>query len=73
MALKALGIVYRANCAAVEGVAERNGHRRKEVGEGKRVIWGVARNKGKGRECKLTKKIFFHGDLLQLCQNKNGR
>ena len=34
LALKALEIVYRANGAAVEGVADRNRHRRKEVGEG---------------------------------------
>ena len=35
LALKALEIVYRANCAAVEGLEDRNGHRCKEVGEGK--------------------------------------
>ena len=34
LALKALEIVYRANGAAVEGLADRNGHRRKVVGEG---------------------------------------
>ena len=33
MVLKALGIVYWANGAAVEGLADRNGHRKKEVGE----------------------------------------
>ena len=32
LALKALEIVYRANGAAVEGLADRNGHRGKEVG-----------------------------------------
>ena len=48
--LKALEIVYRANGAAVEGLADRNGHRRKVVGEGKSVSWGGARTKGKGRE-----------------------
>ena len=70
LALKALVIVYRKNGAAVEGIADRNGHRRKEVGEGKRVSWGGARTKGTVRECKLTKNIFLCSDLLQLCRNK---
>ena len=30
-ALEALEIVFHANGAAVEGLADRNGHRRKEV------------------------------------------
>ena len=34
LALKTLEIVYRANGVEVEGLADRNGHRRKEVGEG---------------------------------------
>ena len=34
LALEVLEIVYRANGAAVEGLADRNGHRRKVVGEG---------------------------------------
>ena len=71
LALKASEIVYRANGAAVEGLADRNGHIRKVVGEGKSVSWGGARTKGKGRECKLTKKIFLHSDLLKLCLKKN--
>ena len=58
LALKALDIVCRANRAAVEGVADRNGHRQKVVGEGESVIWVGARTKVKGRECKLTKKSF---------------
>ena len=37
--------------AAYEGLADRNGHRRKVVGEGKIVSWGGARTNGKGREC----------------------
>ena len=46
----------------------------KVVGEGKSVSWGVARFKGKGRECEITKKMFFHNDLLKLClKKKNGR
>ena len=68
--MKAMDIVYLENGAAVEGLADRNGHRRKVVGEGKSVIWGGARTKGKGRECKLTKKMFLHSDLLKLCLKK---
>ena len=49
LVLKALEIVYLANGAAVEGLADRNGHRRKVVGEGKIISWGGARTKGKGR------------------------
>ena len=70
MAMKALEIVYRANGAAVEGLADRNGHRQKVVGDGKSVSWGGARAKGKGRECELTKKMFLHSDLLKLCMKK---
>ena len=33
LALKLLEIFYRANGAEVEGLADRNGHRRKVVGE----------------------------------------
>ena len=50
LALKALEIVYCTNGAAVEGLADRNGHRQKVVGEGKIVSWGGARTKGKVRE-----------------------
>ena len=70
LALKAFEIVYRANGAAVEGLADRNGHRRKVVGEGGSVSWGGARTKGKGRKCKLTKKMFLNSDLLKLCLKK---
>ena len=73
LALKALKIFYLANGASVEGLADRNGHRRKVVSEGKSVSWGGARNKGKGHECELTKKMFLHSDLLKLCLKKNGR
>ena len=37
LALKVLGIVYRTNGDAVEGVSDRNGHRQKVVGEGESV------------------------------------
>ena len=70
MSLKALEIVYRANGSAVEGLADRNGYRRKVVDEGKIISWGGARTKRKGRECKLTQKIFLHNDLLKLCLRK---
>ena len=70
LAFKVLDIVYRANGAAVEGLADRNGHRRKEEGERKSVSWGGAQTKGEGRECGLTKKMFFHSDLLKLWYKK---
>ena len=61
---------YRANGAAVEGMADSNGHRQKVVGKGESISWGGARNKGKGRECELTKNMFLHSDLLKLCLKK---
>ena len=70
MALKALEMVYLANGAAFEGLADRNGHRRKLVGEGKSFSWGGARTKGKGRECELTKNMFLHSDMLKLSLKK---
>ena len=70
LALKALEIVYRTNGAAVDGLADRNGHRRKVVCEGESVSWGGPRPKGKGRNCKLTKNMFLHLDLLKLCLKK---
>ena len=70
LALKVLEIVYLENGGAVEGLADRNGHRQKVVGEGKSVSWGGARTEGKGRECELTKNMFLHSDLLKLCLKK---
>ena len=70
LALKSLEIVYHENGSAVEGLAVRNWHRTKEVGEGKHVSWGGTRTKGKGRECELTKNTFFCNDLLQLSLKK---
>ena len=67
---KALGMIYLANGAAVEGLADRNGHRQKVVGEGKSVNWGGVRNKGKGRKCELTKNMLLQSDLLKLCLKK---
>ena len=65
--MKVLEIFYCANGATVDVMADRNGHRRKVVGEGKSVNWGGARTKGKERECELTKNTFLHSDLLKLC------
>ena len=65
LALKALKIVYSANGAAVEGLADRNGHRQKVVGEGKSVSWVGAWTKGKGNDCEITKYMFLHSDLLK--------
>ena len=73
LTLKLLEIFYCANVAAVEGVADRNEHRKKEVGKGKSESWGGARTKGEGCECELTRNMFFHSDLLKLCHKKNGR
>ena len=55
LALKALDIFYRKNRSAVEGLTDRNGHKRKVLGERKSVSSGVEQTKGKGRECELTK------------------
>ena len=52
MALKSLEIFYRSNGAAVEGLADRNGHINKEVGKRKSVIWGGAKTKGGGHDRK---------------------
>ena len=70
LALKASEIFYPENGAAVEGLADRNGHRRKVLGEGKSFSWGGARTKGKGCKYELTKNIFLHSDMLNLCLNK---
>ena len=56
---------------AVEGLSDRNGHIWEFVGEGESVSWGGARTKVKGRECKLTKNMFFHIDMLKFCLKKN--
>ena len=73
MALKALEIVYHATGAVVDVLANRNGHRRNEVGVGKSFSWGDAQTKGEGCKCKLAKIMFFHNHLLQLCMRENGR
>ena len=68
--LKALEIVHRTNWAAVEGLADKNGHIWKVVGEGKSVSWGGARAKGKECECEIAKNMFLKSDLLKLCLKK---
>ena len=62
--------MYRENGGAVEGLADRTGHRRKLVGKGKSIRCRGARNKGEGRECELAKKMLYHRDLLKLCLMK---
>ena len=39
LVLEALEIVYIGNGAAVEGLVDKNGHRYKDVDEGKSVSW----------------------------------
>ena len=58
LVLKSLEIIFRKNGYVAEGLAGRNGHRRKLVYEEKSVSWGGARTKGEGRECKITKICF---------------
>ena len=70
LALKVLESVYRENGAAVEGLDDRNGHRRKVLCKGKSVRCGGARTKGEGCECELSKKMLFHSYLLKLCLMK---
>ena len=70
LALKSLETFYRANGAAFEGLADINGNRKKEVGKGKSVSWGGAQTKGEGRECELTKNMFFRSYLLKFCHKK---
>ena len=67
LVLKALEIVYRENVAAVEGLADINGHRRKVVGKGKSFRCEGAQTKGEGCKCELAKKMLFHSDLLKFC------
>ena len=56
LALKALEIVYRANGDEVEGMADRNVHRRKVSGEGGSVGWVGAHTKDKGRSVNSPKR-----------------
>ena len=71
LALKPLENILRKNGAAVERLADRNGHIRIVVYEGESVSWGVSQTKGEGRECNLTTNIFLHYDLLKLCLGEN--
>ena len=63
LALKALEILYRENGAAVEGLADRNGHRRKVVGKGKSVRCGGAPTTREACECALAHKMPCHSHL----------
>ena len=40
------------------------------LGEGESGSWGDSLTKIEVRECELTKKMFFHSDLLHLCLKK---
>ena len=62
--------MYHENRASVEGLVDRNGHRRKVVDNEKSVRCGGSRTKGEVRECELAKKILFHSALLKLCLMK---
>ena len=64
LALKVLEIIYLANGASVERLIDRNGHRRKVVGEGKSVSWGGALTKAEVHKRELTNKMFLHSDFL---------
>ena len=55
--LKALEIIYLANAAAVKGIADRNGHRRKVVGKGESFSWGVARTKVRSASANSPKRF----------------
>ena len=55
----------------MEGLSGSNGHRQKVLGEGESVSCRGARTKGKGCECKLTKNMFLHSDMLNFFLNKN--
>ena len=71
LVLKVLEIAYRKNGAEFEGLADRNGHRRKVVGERKSGSWGGARTKVEVHKRKLTKNMFLHSDLLKVILDKN--
>ena len=49
-----LGIVYRKNSRAIEGL----------VSEGESISFGGARTKGEVHKREITKNIFLHSDLL---------
>ena len=70
LAVKALGIIFIEIGDEVEGLADRNGHRRKVVGEGKSFSLGGAKTKGEGRKCEITKFFFLQSDFLKLCLKK---
>ena len=56
---KAMEIVYRANGAAVEGIADRNGHRMKVVGKGESVSCGGARTKDECSQVRTHQKYVL--------------
>ena len=69
--MKALKIVYLENGASVQGLADRNGHRRNVVGEGKSVSWGGARTKGKGARVRTHQKdVLSQGSVEVVSEEK---
>ena len=58
LALKELEIVYRANGAAVEGIADRNVHRQKVVGEGESFSWEVHGPNVRGASANSPKRCY---------------
>ena len=59
IALKVLEIFYYVNGSSVEGIADRNGPKRKLVGEVGSFSWGGARTKGKGAQVRNYQKYFL--------------
>ena len=59
LTLKALEMVYLANVASVEGLADRNENRRKMVGEGGSFSWGGAQTKVKGARVRTHQKYVL--------------
>ena len=57
--LKSLEIIFRQNVAAVEGVAYRNGYRRKVVGEGEVSVGEVYGPKLRGPSVNSPKRCSF--------------
>ena len=70
LVLKSFKIFFCRNGSAVQVLDDRNGQLRNVVGKGKFVSWTGAQTKGEGRDCKLTKNMFLHSDLLMLFLKK---
>ena len=73
LAWKALEIVYRGNGAAVEGIADRNGHRKKEVAKGKVSVGEVHEPKMRVESANSPKRDSFTVICCSCVIRKNGR